>query len=146
MVSMEQHPLESWLALHASALQQTAAQRQLWQRALEILPASKLSEAAAPSLATTSNSGQGPATGLAGYPALGVPSTGAPSGYRRGATSDVAPGPLALASVDDQQGGEEDEASSLGSLSGDEDEDAEPVGGRGVEMSAPQSTWEQVGP
>ena len=35
IVSLQQHPLESWMALHAHALQQTAAQRQLWERMLE---------------------------------------------------------------------------------------------------------------
>lgn len=35
---LEQHPLESWLSLHASAMARTAAQRQLWERLLASLP------------------------------------------------------------------------------------------------------------
>ena len=31
----ESHPMEAWVALHAQALQQTAAQQHLWERVLE---------------------------------------------------------------------------------------------------------------
>ncbi len=38
---LAQHPMESWLALHASALHRTAAQRQIWERLIASLPVDK---------------------------------------------------------------------------------------------------------